>query len=499
MSWLSCGCREPDASKANDHIAGEADSADRWWRNMCSPPVEPQRCRSISQDSLGGDSSSKTVYRHLAEFGEEPNLCVYSVCDFPGVGADGKASLSNGHTRKPRACQIPPNTKDGVPVKTDNFEGNTMLMIKRSPAHASSEDRYYSHFHKRRRLWEFRIQGKFKRVPEGEMFIGIVLRDFKYDQAVESSSVLVKKMAMMLVQYESYMHWGDRNEASRLPDAELSHMVTNLTGWDQIIVSPAGEEPPKIGGDLTGLGLLRKDEGLKEYSKACSQLLKDVDLESTYTFGFWGVSQLLDVLHWRFLFNQMGIGATIPMARFFEEWPIHCCMYELDSTNLTKDDKRHLESRKRYYVDMIVWSSTIPAVAENAKFMQTYRFMDAPSSVAELAEPGADAGSPNNRRGRLGGLLGRLAPARTNGNSTPNGSSVARRKNGKARIPTSEEDHSDDVFYSCSSDEGTPRGSAPQRTWFAPWRKTNGNSNHIDEDTAHKSLLQSRRARLIKS
>merc|ERR1719440_220629 len=118
------------------------------------------------------------------------------------------------------------------------------------------------------------------------MFIGICLRDFNYDQAVERSSVMVKKLAMTLVQYDTYMHWGDRQEASKLPDAENSHMVTNMTGWDQVIVSPAGEEPPRIGGDLSGLGFLRKDEGLRAYTKSCQSVFKEIDTETTYTFCF---------------------------------------------------------------------------------------------------------------------------------------------------------------------------------------------------------------------
>jgi hypothetical protein len=489
-AWFSCGCQETRPNKAEN---GDGDSEKlgqrRWWRNFCEPSND-RMSHSLSEEddhSESTDRDSKTVLRrHIREFGDEPGLCMYSIMDFPGVGSHAKASPSNGTSRKARACRLPPNTEKGVPIKTENFEGHFFCMNKRDPAYGNPEDRYYRHFHKRRRLWEMRVQGRFRRRPEGDMFIGIVLRDFNYNQAVESSSVVVKKMACALVRYDLYMHWGDRCEASRLPDAELSHMVTNMTGWDQIIVSPAGEEPPAINGNLAGLGLERKEEGLKEYGKACEKVFQEIDLESTYTMSFYGVSQLLDVLHWQFIFAQMGIGARMPISRFFQEWPIHACMYELDRKQLSKDDKRHLESRKRYYLDICVWSNQIPEVADNPVMTQTYQFMDSPKTLAELPDSNSNHDSP--RRSRLGSFFGRKAASSSSSASRLNGHTA----HGRSRASSDDEDS----FYSCSSGEGTPRGSGPGKPWYAFWRSNNGTC-HYEEDKAYRALIESRRARLI--
>jgi hypothetical protein len=344
------------------------------------------------------------------------------------------------------------------------------------------------------------------------MFIGIVLKDFNYNQPVESSSVFVKKMAMMLVKYDVYMSWGDRCEESRLPDAELSHMCTNMCGWDQLIRTEAGEDPPHIAGDLQGLGVERKAEGLKEYTKTCQGLLEEIDLSATYTLCFWGVSQLLDVKNWRFIFKQSSwIGATVPMARFFEEWPIHTVMYELEPGH----DGKHLESRKRYYMDYIVWSSTVPAVADNEAFTSAYTFCDSPATFDEFSTLGnveleKEHNHDDVRKGRIGGWFSRKASRNTNGtNGTPmehtwkkaSSSSTPRDAH---QCQAAEDDDSDALsFASCFSEldeeEVAPRGIG---SWFTSWRPNpsggTGAKHDAENGVAVNSTLLKRRESPLK-
>jgi len=287
------------------------------------------------------------------------------------------------------------------------------------------------------------------------MYIGIVQRDFNYNQPVAKHSMMVQTLAMSLIPYEVYMHWGDRCEAARQPDAELSHLVTNMCAWDQIICTPAGETPPPLEGDLSGLGILRKEEGLKDYTKCCHDILQDIRLDTTYTFCFWGVSQLLDVVHWQFAFGKYSLGlGQIKMKTFFEEWPIHCCMYELDvdPTSLTEDDKpkvRHLESRKRYYMDYMVWSTTIPEIANNATFLNRYSFRNPAASMDELPDA-YDADS--KRRLSVPGvdLITRLTSRNSNGSASSHSSHT----NGR-------------------TDEDSARSRPKPRSWFGCCRRGN--------------------------
>lgn len=162
------------------------------------------------------------------------------------------------------------------------------------------------------------------------MFIGIVLRDFNYDQAVAGHSKLVRKTGMALVKsYDLYMSWGDRCAAAKRPDAELSHLVTGMSGWDQIIRTGKGRQPPELGadfkdlGDSCGLNLERNKMGLASYTEAVAEMFSCISTEDTYTLCFWGVSQVIDLLRWQFK-----IGMNISMATFFEKSPLHVTLYE---------------------------------------------------------------------------------------------------------------------------------------------------------------------------
>lgn len=307
------------------------------------------------------------VQRHYAALGEEPNLLCYIVRDREDSASQFRAD----------ALHIPPNTVDGVPIETDCFKGAAICMYRPTSQARAQESPHSRYFQERRRAWEFRVQGQFKRAPTGEMYIGIVLRDFNYNQAVERSSRWVKKAGMSLVKYDMYMSWGDRCKDAEKPDAELTHLVTTMQAWDQIIVTPAGQQPPLIKSELHklppdgehGRNFLRKTMGVSEFSEAVGDMLQDLDLSATYTMCFWGVSQVIDLLNWNFKFP---IG-NIAMARFFEESPLHICMYELELKDKAQDD-RHLESRKKYYLDVMLWSNLV----ECPELPKKYVFRDAP-------------------------------------------------------------------------------------------------------------------------
>lgn len=330
-------------------------------------------------------ASEEAVMRHTLALGPRPGLLAYMLLDdkakagIPGVGNANAGGASAGTGRRPRAMHIPPNTLEGVPIDTDCFQGNSLLMIRAEEPDSPHEH----HFKGRRRNWELRVQGRFKRTLSGELFVGIVLRDFNYNQPVASHSRAIQKAGMKLVKYDMYLSWGDREKAAELPDAELSHLVTSVTGWDQVIITPPGKPVPFLKQKLEdlderhGRNLQRNRMPLKEYSKAVDDVFHNLDLESTYTMCFWGVSQVIDLASWNFNF-PLGV---FSMARFFEDCPIHITFYELDGSKLNNDDGRHLESRKNYIMDLMFWSSTVRCPSLPSRYV----FLDAPLDLERAA------------------------------------------------------------------------------------------------------------------
>lgn len=341
------------------------------WASSCHRGA---RARGPSPEALDLDGetndgsaprSRRVVGRHIASLPGKTHLLAYSIVHDVGT--------SSG-SRLPRAHFVPCNTTAAVPIENENFKGEVLLLYKPTEGLDGGHP-YYRHFRHRKRNWELRLQGKFKKAPRGRLFVGAVLRDFNYDQPVASSSILAMNTAITLVkyQYRIYFSWGARCQEALREDAELGHAVSDLTVFDQIIITPNGRPIPHVASDLDdpseeyGLSLMRRDVGLAEYSKMIQEIEGTLNTEDTYTFRLWGPAPFLDVLNW-----QLKMGARVSLDHFMKDFPIHVCMYDLPAGHENgNSDPRHLESKKRYYFDFMGWSNVVtisPAIFDRYVF-----------------------------------------------------------------------------------------------------------------------------------
>jgi len=342
-----------------------------FWHQSSSSSAREGQSNVQKQMQVPDASSKDVVNRHVAALPGKSHLLAYNV-----VG-------QSRHSKMPLAKQIPCNAQEAIPLDNEYFSGRVCLIYR--PVQGLDRGHpYYDHFSTRKRNWEFRLQGKFKTVPKGELYVGAVLRDFDYNQSVATSSKIAMNTAMSLIKYQYKMHfaWGARCKEAVKPNAELGCAVSDFTVFDQIIVTPSGRPVPTLSEDLDevsdahGMSLMRRDIGLSEYSRMCQDVVKSINTEDTYTFRLWGLSQLLDVLGW-----QLKIGARVSLEHFMKDFPVHLCMYDVDADD--GREVRHLESRKRYFFDLMGWSNLVsmsPALAER------YSFQDAPNDFEEEEE-----------------------------------------------------------------------------------------------------------------
>mmetsp|Transcript_10435 Transcript_10435/g.29016 ORF Transcript_10435/g.29016 Transcript_10435/m.29016 type:complete len:399 (-) Transcript_10435:38-1234(-) len=209
------------------------------------------------------------------------------------------------------------------------------------------------HLAGRRRLWEIRLQVRFKRLPEGPLYVGIE------NGGPAPASGLERRMNELLIGTvrktvgKMYASPGD-DPMSTEGELEPATMAVPLGAFDQFAVSDPGEEPD-IASDLSDVGMRRTD-GLKAYLQAIRAEEARLSTEKVYTFCFWGVSQFLDCINW-----QARMGFHVDFNRFCGQPPWFFAMYELpvlDSEDLS--DQRHLLSRKRYYIHVAIWSELRP-------------------------------------------------------------------------------------------------------------------------------------------
>ena len=62
----------------------------------------------------------------------------------------------------------PPNLRVPMPFETEIFKGVTLLLVRTTPM----DDHYRNFFDGTKREFEVQVQGKFKRAPEGEIYVG---------------------------------------------------------------------------------------------------------------------------------------------------------------------------------------------------------------------------------------------------------------------------------------------------------------------------------------
>eukprot|EP00440_Ansanella_granifera_P039133 gb/GFBE01042453.1/.p1 GENE.gb/GFBE01042453.1/~~gb/GFBE01042453.1/.p1 ORF type:complete len:408 (+),score=78.47 gb/GFBE01042453.1/:1-1224(+) len=254
--------------------------------------------------------------------------------------------------------------------QTQDFE-NDMCSVKcvamhrptHEPQREETGDYPYSwHLAGRKRLWEIRIQLRFKRVPTSKIYFGIELSDCAEASAMgrHLKAVLVRAVQSVVGADFYYTDGETPSQVGEGEEAEPPTFVMPLWAFDQFVVSEVGQEPD-LTGDLEGVGM-RRTEGLKAYVRELKACIEGFSTDKVYTFSIWGVSQFLDCMRW----EAKGIipGMSFPFSRFGLRPPLNIAIYEIPGIY---PDKRHLVSRKRYYLSVAMWSMLEPPGADKLR------------------------------------------------------------------------------------------------------------------------------------
>lgn len=323
-----------------------------WWEWFFGGPdaPEPEPGPEVVDPAVlkQREEAAEMLHRHEAQAAWAPTTMAYDVSvDRQGAGLR-------------RAYHVPINGEEASPFDSGNLCGHVLLMHRPVEGvwYKASRFPYEDHFKSKSRRWEIRIQGQFRRKPYGKLYLGFMLQDFDYDQPAKlyarALASVSKPMLEVSMGQNIYLTWGDRCEEAAHADAELAHLVTQgLTAFDQVIVTPAGEEPPELGSDLDGAGFLRNAMALDQYHAKVQEVEEALgSTEDTYTFCFWGCSRFVDLCTGNI--HGMGPFSSVSFENFLEEWPGHFTLYALDET---EDEPRHLERSKEYLVDLMIWNS----------------------------------------------------------------------------------------------------------------------------------------------
>lgn len=137
--------------------------------------------------------------------------------------------------------QIPFN--EIVDFENDFFKGKVLFMLRTKP----EDPRYVAHFAGKQRLFEMQIQGKFKKLPDGVLYMGAELTEKMH------MGLVTKTVAGMILSFARrvlknlHYSFGEKGEVSA-DEIELPHITFPLSrGMDRLMITPEGEEPPPLG------------------------------------------------------------------------------------------------------------------------------------------------------------------------------------------------------------------------------------------------------------
>ncbi|CAE8720659.1 unnamed protein product [Polarella glacialis] len=263
-------------------------------------------------------------------------------------------SCAHGHKPMQMNSQVP------VEYESDNFKGTCLFMHRPNWSYDNVDTAesypYKRHFHGRKRLWEYRIQGKFKRRP-GMLYCGVELEDFV---PVNFATRTLMRGMMPLIQ-GALQCKAIRHEIGKAEDKSLRPtVVAPIWAADNTHVHEDPAAVPDIAQMTVPDGLSRKAarqfwEELWEGGGPSW----DASGGPTFTFCIWGPSQLLDLRAWVFRKLPLMWGRSMSLEPFAGKQPVHGVIYELEGNS---KDAEHRQGQKVYSLDIrmmpeSIWSS----------------------------------------------------------------------------------------------------------------------------------------------
>ncbi|RHY35218.1 hypothetical protein DYB32_000286 [Aphanomyces invadans] len=239
---------------------------------------------------------------------------------------------------------IVPNSDHPIRFENDLFSGQILFLLRTDPMPSK-----WSHlFSGRRRSFWIQLQGRFKKQPHGQVYIGgevprkmqlgIITRSF--------CSILLRVLNLLVVGLHYSLGLTSPDDVNHPSEEELGHICFPLhSSVDEFVCTPAGQSPPTLGVDSFGESAAARAE-----RKAAKDLYK-YNTDDTYTFSFF--SFYIDFVAWK-LVHVPGL-PTINLERFWDTMPLRIVSYSVAAEVGTEEHHKkptHTQSDKEYYMSI---------------------------------------------------------------------------------------------------------------------------------------------------
>jgi hypothetical protein len=247
------------------------------------------------------------------------------------------------------------NAEEATPFENELCSGAFLALHRATHDKALDKSGAYSYgeyFMKKSRVWEARLQMRFKVPPKVEdLYFGVEIDSYvPMAGAAKQTLELVVRLLKGAVGQQVYHSVGDDPRSHEGP-IERPCFVMPLWAFDQFIVTPSGETAPELTDPVLPDMGSKRYRRISEYRSEVSEL--DFQVGPTYTFCFWGISKWLDKLNWQIKLPLSPL--PVNFNTFCGSPPVHVVMYTLKPAE--EGETRHLEHRKNMYFRLAFWSS----------------------------------------------------------------------------------------------------------------------------------------------
>jgi hypothetical protein len=258
----------------------------------------------------------------------------------------------------PSDGELRANTQQAI--SSENESASLKFLVLHRPSHDAAREEggsypYSWHFAGRKRVWEVRVQVRFKQLPRGKICFGLEMQP----TTGHSKSFAVKQMQRMLLGAiraaigNDFYHTPGDDPATTVGEVENPAFIMPLWAVDQFHVADPGQEPD-LSSNLDGIGKRRTD-GRRAYIDAMNSTIQNLSCDKVYTFCFWGVAQFVDVINWEL--KGLWPGFKMEAEKLSGDPLVYVSAYDLVGH---ASETRHVQSRKKYIFKVALWSALKP-------------------------------------------------------------------------------------------------------------------------------------------
>ena len=225
--------------------------------------------------------------------------------------------------------EVYPNWRAPIPIENEWFKGLCVMKLRTEPG----DPVFAPYFDGKRRWTELQMQGTFKKIPDGTLYMGV-----EVPTPAVSMGLMARGVANMLMKLLKSM----------VPDAHYSfgskdecpHIVFPIaSAMDTFIVTPEGVEPPKIGVDSFPV-----TDHKQAFTTGDKDKRETYKIGPTYSMSFH--SMYLNLTNWK-VSNLPGGIKDVSLTSFWGKRPLRLVAYSYmndDPKAPHKDgpDKRYL-------------------------------------------------------------------------------------------------------------------------------------------------------------